>query len=130
MAASFDVDIRFVGNGTLSTWSLLSFVICKLLSERRKTVLASSIARYLEEQASAWWLESVLALGQVCLLSHTHMQQLTRITDPWNDLVSWILNASCGINPQAPGPTIIGITKPKAPNTKLSRKVLSFLPLW
>lgn len=54
MAASFDVDIRFVGNGTLSTWSLLSFIISKLLTERRKTVLASSIARYLEQQASAW----------------------------------------------------------------------------
>ena len=52
MAASFDVDIRFVGNGTLSTWSLLSFkASCSLKEEKQ---LASSIARYLEEQASAW----------------------------------------------------------------------------
>ena len=54
MAASFDVDIRFVGSGTFSTWSLLSFIISRLITERTKTVWASSIARYLEEQASAW----------------------------------------------------------------------------
>lgn len=37
VAASFDVDIRFVGSGTLSTWSLLSFVItgCSLKEQKR-----------------------------------------------------------------------------------------------
>lgn len=53
MADSFDMNIRFAGNGTLLIWSLLSFCYKQGAYCRNKNVLASPKAHYFEEQALA-----------------------------------------------------------------------------